>query len=108
MLINWGPDYPDPDGNVGPFTDFGAEVIAWRNEWEAPEIAELGKQAALEQDETKRAELYKQLTERVLHEGPYAILYQPTRAYGVRSNIDGFAYDAVDTPSISFWLISKQ
>jgi len=108
VLINWGPDFPDPDGNVTPFTDYGAESIAWRNEWEAPEVAELAKQAALEQDETARAELYQQLTERVLHEGPYAILYQPTRAYGVRNNIEGFVYDAVDTPSISFWLISKQ
>lgn len=108
VLINWGPDFPDPDGNVTPFTDFGAESIAWRNEWDSPEVAELAKQAALETDETVRADLYKQLTERVLHEGPYAILYQPTRAFGVRSNIEGFAYDAVDTPSISFWLISKQ
>jgi peptide/nickel transport system substrate-binding protein len=107
IMINWGPDFPDPDGNVTPFTDFNAKSIAWRNAWEAPEIAQLGKQAALEQDNTKRAELYRQLTERVLHEGPYAILYQPTRAFGVRKNIQGFKYDPADTPSISFWTITK-
>jgi peptide/nickel transport system substrate-binding protein len=108
VLANWGPDFPDPDGNVTPFTNYDAQSIAWRNAWEAPEIAELGKQAAVEQDQAKRAELYKQLTERVLHEGPYAILYQPTTAYGVRANIQGFQPDPVDTPGITFALISKQ
>jgi hypothetical protein len=43
----------------------------------------------------------------VLHEGPYAILYQPVRTYGVRSNVKGFQYDAADTPNISLWLVSK-
>ena len=89
-MINWGPDYPDPDGNVTPFTNYAAKSIAWRNAWENTEIGELGKQAAVEQDSTKRAELYKQLTERVLNEGPYAVLYQPTRSYGVRNNVSGF------------------
>jgi peptide/nickel transport system substrate-binding protein len=107
VLINWGPDFPDPDGNVTPFTNYDAKSIAWRNAWEAPDIAKLGQQAALEADATKRADLYKQLTERVLHEGPYVVMYQPTRAFGVRKNIKGFAYSPADTPSISFWLISK-
>lgn len=108
VLINWGPDFPDPDGNVTPFTDYAAKSIAWRNAWEAPEIAQLGKAAALEQDQTKRADLYKQVTQRVLHEGPYAILYQPTRTFGLRKNIEGFKYDPADTPAISFWLITKK
>jgi peptide/nickel transport system substrate-binding protein len=107
VLINWGPDFPDPDGNVTPFTNYDAKSIAWRNGWEAPDIAKLGQQAALEADATKRADLYKQLTERVLHEGPYIVMYQPTRAFGVRKNIKGFVYSPADTPSISFWLISK-
>lgn len=108
VLILWGPDFPDPDGNVTPLTNYEAKSIAWRNNWEAPEIAQLSKQAALEQDTTKRAALYKQITERVLNEGPYAILYQPLRPFGVRKNISGFAYDPADTPSISFWLMKKQ
>jgi len=107
VMINWGPDFPDPDGNVTPFTNYDAKSIAWRNGWEAPDIAKLSQQAALEQDNTKRADLYKQLTERVLHEGPYLVLYQPTRLFGVRKNIKGFAYTPADTPQTSFWLISK-
>jgi peptide/nickel transport system substrate-binding protein len=106
-LILWGPDYPDPDGNITPFTTYEAKSIAYRNGWEAPEIAQLAAQAAQEQDSTKREELYKQISERILHEGPYAILYQPVRTYGIRSNVKGFQYDAADTPNISLWLLSK-
>lgn len=107
VLIYWGPDFPDPDGNVTPFTNYEAKSIAWRNAWNAPDIAELSKQAALEQDNAKRAALYKQITDRVFHEGPYAILYQPKDTYATRKNIKGFANDPNDTPNISFWLISK-
>jgi peptide/nickel transport system substrate-binding protein len=107
VLILWGPDFPDPDGNVTPFTSYEAKSIAFRNNWDAPDIAKLAAQAASEQDEAKRTELYKQITDRVLHEGPYAMLYQPLRTYGVRKNIQGFQYDAADTPNISMWLMSK-
>jgi peptide/nickel transport system substrate-binding protein len=51
--------------------------------------------------------LYKQLTERVLHEGPYIVRYQPVLTYGVRKNVKGFVYNSIDTPSISCWLMSK-
>lgn len=108
VLINWGPDFPDPDGNVTPFTNYEAQSIAWRNAWDNPEIAELGKQAAIEQDTAARTELYAELVERVAHEGPYIMLYQPSRTYGVRNNVTGFAYDPSDTPSITFANISKQ
>jgi peptide/nickel transport system substrate-binding protein len=108
VLIYWGPDFPDPDGNVTPFTNYAAQSIAWRNGWDNPEIAELGAQAALEQDTAARTELYAQLMERVAHEGPYIILYQPSRTFGVRSNVQGFLYDPADTPNITFANITKQ
>lgn len=108
VLSYWAPDFPDPDGNATPFTNFDAQSVAWRNAWNAPDIAALGQQAALEPDTTKRAALYKQLTERVFHEGPYAILYQPKITFAIRKNIMGFAGDPNDTPSVSFWLLSKR
>jgi peptide/nickel transport system substrate-binding protein len=107
VLINWGPDFPDPDGNVTPFTNYEAKSIAWRNGWDNPEIAELGKQAAIELDEAARTALYAQIEERVAHEGPYIMLYQPLRTYGLRSNVTGFFFDPVDTPNITFANISK-
>jgi peptide/nickel transport system substrate-binding protein len=107
VFINWGPDFPDPDGNATPFSNFDAKSLAWRNAWDNREAVELSKAAAVEQDTAKRAELYKQLTELVQNQGPYVILYQPTRTYGVRKNISGFQYDPASTPSIWFQLISK-
>jgi peptide/nickel transport system substrate-binding protein len=107
VLISWGPDFPDPDANATPFTNYEAKSIGWRNGWEAPEIAKLAKDASLAPDNAKRAELYKQLVDRVQHEGPYAVLYQPVRSYGVRKNIKGFVFGPSSTPGIWFWTISK-
>lgn len=108
VFINWGPDFPDPDGNATPFANYEAQSLAWRNEWNDPTAIELTKAAAVEQDEAKRVELYKELTEYVQHNGPYVLLYQPTRTFGVRNNVNGFIYDAVDTPAVTFSLITKE
>jgi peptide/nickel transport system substrate-binding protein len=107
VLLSWGPDFPDPDANATPFTNYEAKSIGWRNGWEAPEIAQLAKDAAIAQESAQRVELYKQLVDRVQHEGPYAVLYQPVSTFGVRKNITGFQHDASSTPAIWFWTISK-
>lgn len=108
VLINWSPDFPDPDGNATPFSNYEAKSLAFRNEWNDAKAIELSKAAAVELDTDKRAELYAELTDYVLHNGPYAVLYQPTRLFGVRSNVEGFIFDPNDTPIVSLWLISKQ
>jgi peptide/nickel transport system substrate-binding protein len=96
VLILWGPDFPDPDGNVGPFTDYNAKVIAFRNGWNDATVADAGRKAALITDPAARAAAYKQVTEYVLHNGPYVILYQPTAQFGLRSNVKGFVWSPVD------------
>ncbi len=93
VMILWGPDFPDPDGNATPFADYDAKSIAWRNQYNDPAAAKLAKQAALEPDVTKRAGLYRQLTDKVLHEGPYVILYQPVTRFGLRKNVSGFVWN---------------
>ena len=108
LLMNWGPDFPDPDGNATPFANYEARSLAWRNSWNDPQAIELSKQAARETDPAKRVELYAQLVEYVQNNGPYVMLYQPTQIYAVRNNVEGFVYDPNDTPSISLWLITKQ
>ncbi|HEY7624178.1 MAG TPA: ABC transporter substrate-binding protein [Candidatus Limnocylindria bacterium] len=95
VMINWGPDYPDPDANVGPFTDYGAKSIAYRNGWDDATIAQKGRAAALITDPTQRAAAYKEITEYVLHNGPYVVLYQPTELFGLRSNVKGFNWSSI-------------
>lgn len=108
VFMNWSPDFPDPDGNATPFASYEARSLAWRNDWDDPKAIELSKQAASELDSAKRVELYAELVDYVQHNGPYVMLYQPTRVYALRSNLQGFAYDPNDSPVVSFWLISKQ
>ena len=93
VMILWGPDFPDPDGNVTPFTDYAAKSIAWRNQYEDATAAKLAKQAALEPDPAKRKALYKELTDRILHQGPYVILYQPTTRFALRKSVQGFVWN---------------
>ncbi len=104
VLILWGPDFPDPDANVGPWTDYKSKSIAFRNGWDDP-IAAKGRDAALLTDATKRAAAYKDITEYVLHNGPYVVLYQPTEQFGLRSNVKNFVWSALGW--VEFATISK-
>ncbi len=67
--------------------------LAWRNQYNDTAAAALAKQAALETDLSKRRALYIQLTTKVLHEGPYIVLYQPTTRFGLRKNVQGFVWN---------------
>lgn len=95
VMINWGPDYPDPDANVGPFTDYAAKSIAYRNGWDDPTTAAAGRKAALITDPAARAAAYKEITDYILHNGPYVVLYQPTELFGLRSNVKGFNWSSI-------------
>ncbi|NJN81152.1 MAG: ABC transporter substrate-binding protein [Caldilineaceae bacterium] len=107
VLMNWGPDFPDPDGNATPFANWDATSLAWRNDWNDPKAIELSKAAAIELDTDKRVELYAELVDYVQHNGPYVMLYQPTRVFGVRNDIEGFVFDPNDTPFVTFSLLSR-
>jgi peptide/nickel transport system substrate-binding protein len=96
VMILWGPDFPDPDANVGPFTDYKAKSIAFRNGWDDATIAAKGRDAALITDPVKRATAYKEITDYVLHNGPFVVLYQPTSLFGLRSNVKGFVWSPMD------------
>src|SRR6266498_2873555 len=105
VLILWGPDFADPDTNVTPFTSFEAHSIAWRNSWNDSDIAAKAKAAALMTDPTQREAAYKEITEYVLHNGPYAVLYQPAALFGVRSTVQGFEWNPMGFTD--FWSILK-
>lgn len=68
--------------------------------------AKLARQAALEADTNKRKALYKVLTERVLHQGPYAVLYQPAQPIALSAKVEGFLKNPM--MSSPLWQVSKQ
>ncbi len=105
VLILWGPDFPDPDANVGPFTDYAAKSIAYRNAWDDKQIAAKGREAALLNDPTQRAAAYKDITNYVLHNGPYAVLYQVSEKFGLRSSVKNFVWSPIGWTD--FWTIGK-
>ena len=47
----------------------------------------------------------KEITDYVLHNGPYVILYQESVNFGLRSNVKGFTWSPVGWTD--FWTISK-
>ncbi len=104
VLILWGPDFADPDTNVTPFTNYDAHSIAWRNAWNDP-IGTKSHDAALMTDQAEREAAYKEITEYVLHNGPYAVLYQPAALFGVRSTVQGFEWNPMGFTD--FWSITK-
>jgi peptide/nickel transport system substrate-binding protein len=104
-LLYWGPDFADPDTNVTPFTNFDANSIAWRNSWNDPDIGAKAHDAALMTDQAAREAAYKEITDYVLHNGPYAVLYQPAALFGVRNTVQGFAWNPMGFTD--FWTIVK-
>ena len=105
LIVEWGPDYSDPDANVNPFANAAAKSIGARNSWDDAEIGKKAQAAALIADTTQREAAYKEITDYVLHNGPYVVLYQPTEQFGLRANLKGFEWK----PSgwVDFAAISK-
>ncbi|GAK51060.1 ABC-type dipeptide transport system, periplasmic component [Candidatus Moduliflexus flocculans] len=96
-LATWASDYADPDANAKPFAhanslgdDAAVKQIAWRCQYVNQETSRMVEKAVRESDAVQRAALYRQITEKILHDGPVAILYYPLQLYALRPEIKGF------------------
>jgi peptide/nickel transport system substrate-binding protein len=92
----WNPDYPDALNQLAfcPGEKVGQGRLNWKAE-QAPDIAATCKQAMVELDQNKRAELLKKIQLMMLDNSPYANLVQPGRQIGYRANLEGVRYNAV-------------
>ncbi|WP_161884088.1 ABC transporter substrate-binding protein [Deinococcus alpinitundrae] len=106
IMAPWSPDYADADGNGTPLADFNAKSLAWRNVWQNDAASKLAQSAAIENDPAKRLGLYKQLTELVAKDGPFAILYQPYKPVVISASVVGFGRNA--NGDVRFEKISKK
>lgn len=106
VQVAWSPDYPDADGNGTPLSDYNAKSLAWRNAWQNADASKLAQAAAIENDPAKRLNLYKQLTALMVKEGPFSILYQPSRPIVIQKNVSGFNQNA--NGDVQFEKISKK
>lgn len=98
MLIwEWGIDYPDPDSLAKPLAhsdsldnDATIQALAWWANYVNLESSEMVEEAARELDLEKRQALYNRITNIILDDGPFAILYTQTYQYGARSEVMDF------------------
>ena len=99
QLYLWecGVDYVDPDTRAKLFAhsnslgdDAIVKLLAWWFKYVNQETSNLTDQAAREFDPAKRAALYKQVTEIILDEGPFALLFSKIHQYGVRLEVSAF------------------
>ncbi|GAK56422.1 ABC-type dipeptide transport system, periplasmic component [Candidatus Vecturithrix granuli] len=103
FLLRWGFDYVDPDAVAKPFVhcdsdgeDATVKILAWVTHYCDRERSKFVEDAAQELDTAKREEMYRQITNEVLDNGPYAILDVPQKLFAVRQDIK----DLISMPSL--------
>jgi peptide/nickel transport system substrate-binding protein len=77
VLAQWAADYPDPDDFAKPFGDYNTQSLAWRLNWNDPQLTQLVVKAGSLPNGAERASLYKQINEYEMQNGAFVILYQP-------------------------------
>lgn len=93
----WGADYQDPNTNADTFAanddnsdNAKAKPLAWRNAWDPGPLTAKTRAAVLEKDAEKRAQMYKELQQSVLENGPFVVFLQEVENVAMRKNVDGF------------------
>ncbi len=93
---NWGADYQDPNTNADTFAanddnsdNAKAKPLAWRNAWDPGPLTAKTRAAVMERDPEKRAQMYKELQEAVLKDGPFVTFLQQIEVMALRKNVEG-------------------
>ncbi len=94
-MILWGPDFPDPDANVVRSHDYAANLLPTANAWNDAAIASKSRDVGAAHRCRQTRGRLQEITDYVLHNGPYVILYQSTENFGLRSNVKGFCLEPI-------------
>ncbi|WP_414473250.1 ABC transporter substrate-binding protein [Microvirga sp. M2] len=105
----WGSDYQDPNSNADTFAanddnadDAKAKPLAWRNAWDPGPLTAKTRAAVMERDAEKRAQMYKDLQQAVMDDGPFVVFLQQIEVAAERKNVDGFVMGpSFDTNSVA-------
>lgn len=94
MLGVWSPDFGDPYMFMNYWFDSNNQGLAGnRAFYSNPKVDELLKQAATNNNQEVRLDLYKQIQDIVLDEAPYILLYQKDFILPMSKNVKGFIYN---------------
>ncbi|WP_397452916.1 ABC transporter substrate-binding protein [Pseudomonas sp. NA-150] len=109
IFTYWGMDYLDPNSNASTFTynvANGPKTLAWRTQWDIPQLSLDTRAAASEKDPQKRIALYRQLQQAVRNDSPFVVALQGQNQVAVHDGVKGVQQNiAVSLPY--FDLVSK-
>lgn len=98
VLAQWGADYADPDALAKPFgharttgDEAAIKQLAWRNMYTNAETSDMVEQAAAERDAAEREQIYTQIQQIILDEGPFAIFLYPVDRKAHLNRVQGFS-----------------
>ena len=96
-ILDWGPDYQDPNTNAQAFaSNFDnsdaspTKTLALRNSWDIPEMSKETQAAVVEPDAKKRETMYQQIQREHQKIAPFVIMLQQIEVAAHRKNVDGF------------------
>ena len=97
VILDWGPDYQDPNTNAQAFASnpdnsdgSPTKTLSWRNSWDIPQLTKETQDAVLEPDTKKREAIYQDLQRKVQQIAPFVIMYQQIEVAAHRKNVSGF------------------
>jgi len=88
----WGPDYIDSNNQLA---FLPGEMVGLRANWKAdanPKLAQLGKSALIETDDTSRAAIIKEIQEIMAEDSPFAVLVQFPKQLAIKKGLKGVDY----------------
>ena len=92
IFTYWGMDYLDPNSNASTFTynvANGPKTLAWRTQWDIPQLSQETRAAAAERDPQKRSALYGQLQKAVQDSSPFVVALQGRNQVAVHEGVEG-------------------
>lgn len=92
IFTYWGMDYLDPHSNASAFTynvANGPKTIAWRTQWDIPQLSQETRAAAAEGDPQKRIALYTHLQKTVQESSPFVVALQGQNQVAVHDGVEG-------------------
>ncbi|HUF54575.1 MAG TPA: peptide ABC transporter substrate-binding protein [Dehalococcoidia bacterium] len=103
--LGWIADYPDPQN----FLEIKLHSESSNNEalYSNPEVDALLDQAAEEQDDEARLELYRQAEELIVQDMPWIPLYHAKSSYLVKPWVEGFEVPPFVIPNLRYVTINR-
>ncbi len=103
FLLGWCADYPDPQD----FLDimFHSESANNHMNYSNPEVDRLLEEARVEQDHEKRMQMYQQIEEMIVRDGPWIPLFHNAEYWLTKPYVKGMIYPPAVVPRLKYvWL----